>query len=262
MENKKYVSLPRLQGYDILIKKEINNGDLNAVEEAKSYTDTKTADLTSTTVVDNKISSHNSSAIAHSDIRGLIADLTEKLNNFLDVDDTTSDQLSEVLTLIENNKGTLESLTTSKVNVSDIIDDLTTANKTKVLSANQGVIIKSLIDDLQAELDSHTHEIEDVTGLQSVLDGKADSSHGIHVLYTTTAPVMDGTASVGTADTVARSDHRHPIDTSRASQIDLDALTETVAGKANTFHTHTISDVTNLQTQLDSKSVVKIVRWS
>lgn len=71
----------------------------------------------------------------------------------------------------------------------------------------------------------HDHAIADVTGLQDALDGKADASHGTHVSYSTTAPVMDGTASAGTASTVARSDHRHPTDTSRASQTALDSHT-------------------------------------
>lgn len=71
----------------------------------------------------------------------------------------------------------------------------------------------------------HTHAIADVSGLQSALDGKAASSHGTHVTYSTTAPVMDGTASAGSAATVARSDHKHPTDTSRAAQVDLDAHT-------------------------------------
>ena len=71
----------------------------------------------------------------------------------------------------------------------------------------------------------HDHEIADVTGLQSALDGKAASSHGTHVSYSTTAPVMDGTASVGSATTVARSDHKHPTDTSRAAAADLTSHT-------------------------------------
>ena len=54
--------------------------------------------------------------------------------------------------------------------------------------------------------------------------GAAASSHGTHVTYSTTAPVMDGTASVGSASTVARSDHKHPTDTSRAAASDLAAL--------------------------------------
>ena len=35
--------------------------------------------------------------------------------------------------------------------------------------------------------------------------------------FSSTAPVMDGTAAVGSATTYARSDHKHPTDTSRAS---------------------------------------------
>ena len=71
----------------------------------------------------------------------------------------------------------------------------------------------------------HTHSISDITNLQTTLNGKASNSHGTHVTYSTTAPVMDGTASVGSASTVARSDHRHPIDTSRAAQTSLDSHT-------------------------------------
>jgi hypothetical protein len=44
--------------------------------------------------------------------------------------------------------------------------------------------------------------------------GAAASSHGTHVTYSTTAPVVAGTAAVGTATTVARSDHVHPAQTS------------------------------------------------
>lgn len=72
---------------------------------------------------------------------------------------------------------------------------------------------------------SHSHSISDITNLQNTLDGKANSSHGTHVNYSTTAPVMDGTASTGSATTVARSDHRHPTDTSRAAQTSLDTHT-------------------------------------
>lgn len=94
-------------------------------------------------------------------------------------------------------------------------------------------------DEVSAKSDkTHTHAISDVTNLQSTLNGKASTSHGTHVSYSTTTPVMDGTASVGSASTVARSDHKHPTDTSRAAQTDLDALEVVVEGKANTSHTH------------------------
>ena len=43
--------------------------------------------------------------------------------------------------------------------------------------------------------------------------GAAALSHGTHVTYSTTAPLAAGTASAGSAATVARSDHRHPLQT-------------------------------------------------
>lgn len=86
---------------------------------------------------------------------------------------------------------------------------------------------------------SHTHAIADVSGLQSALDGKAASSHGTHVSYTTTTPVMDGSASVGSATTVARSDHKHPTDTSRASKTEFDThVSDTVKHITSTERTN------------------------
>lgn len=85
---------------------------------------------------------------------------------------------------------------------------------------------------------THTHAISDVTNLQSTLDGKAEKSHGAHVSYSTAAPVMDGTASVGSASTVARSDHKHPTDTSRASKTEFDSHTaDTTAHMTSTQKT-------------------------
>lgn len=208
-------------------KYDAKNAAATALAEAKAYVDGQVSGMATTTVVDNKISAHNTSTEAHSDIRGLISALSTKVNNFLDVDDTTTDELSEVLELINNNKGTLESLTSSKVNVADIVDNLTTANNKKVLSANQGVELKKLIDALQLAIDGkagegHKHTTADITDFATEMAKKADVDHGTHVSYSTTAPVMDGTASAGSASTVARSDHKHPTDTSRASKTEFD----------------------------------------
>ena len=51
------------------------------------------------------------------------------------------------------------------------------------------------------------------SNIQTQLNGKAATSHGTHVTYSTTAPLAPGTASAGSAATVARSDHRHPLQT-------------------------------------------------
>lgn len=164
------------------------------LDSAKSYTDSKVSGLASTSIVDNKISAHNTSTSAHNDIRDLINGLTTRLNTLADSDDITLDQMSEVVAYIKSNKNLIDSITTSKVSVSDIVDNLTTNVTNKPLSAAQGVAIKSLIDALQIELDAHGHDIVDVSGLQTALDGKANTSHNHDDSYYT-KPEMDGTLS-------------------------------------------------------------------
>lgn len=94
---------------------------------------------------------HNTSDSAHSDMRLLISELTTRLNVLADSDDTTLDQLSEIVAYIKNNKDLIDGITTSKVNVSDIIDNLTTTSTGKVLSAKQGQILKEMINSLTKE---------------------------------------------------------------------------------------------------------------
>lgn len=98
--------------------------------------------------LDSALSTHNTSEISHSDIRLLISGLTTRLNALADSDDTTLDQLSEIVAYIKNNKSLIDGITTSKVNVSDIIDDLTSSVTDKPISAKQGMILKGLITDL------------------------------------------------------------------------------------------------------------------
>jgi hypothetical protein len=56
------------------------------------------------------------------------------------------DQLHEIVAYIKSNKSLIDAITTSKVNVSDIINNLTTNVVNKPLSAAQGVALKALID--------------------------------------------------------------------------------------------------------------------
>jgi hypothetical protein len=72
--------------------------------------------------------------------------------------------------------------------------------------------------------------------------GAAASSHGTHVSFTTTTPVMNGTASAGSASTVSRSDHVHPTDTSRAAA----------------SHTHTKSQITDFPSTLPNANAITI----
>ena len=129
------------------------------------------ADTTGT--ANTLVDTHNTNTSAHNDIRQLIENLSVKLNNFLDLGtdeelgQNVIDSISEIISLIEENSNLIEGITINKVNVSDIIDNLTTSESNKPLSAAQGVVIKSLIESLQNELDNHKHTIDDMEGLQN-----------------------------------------------------------------------------------------------
>lgn len=216
------VDFSRYATIDQLNDKSDKNHNHDDLYPTKEYLNTSIEDFIKLEDVNNTIYTHNIATNSHNDIRILISDLTDRLNTLADSDDDTLDQLSELVAVIKSNKSIIESITTNKVNVNDIIDNLTTNVSNKPLSAAQGVILNGLIEALNLELENHTHNINDITGLQSALDNKASASHGTHVVYSSIAPVMDGTASVGSASTVARSDHKHPTDTTRASKSEFD----------------------------------------
>jgi uncharacterized phage infection (PIP) family protein YhgE len=152
-------------------------------------------------------------------------------NEILDGAGEAYDTLKELADLINANQGTidtLEEIATSKADkehtheieeVNGLQDELT--------GLQDGVTsIQEELENIQTELSGkaeaeHTHEITDVTGLKDVLDGKAAVSHGLHVEFSDVAPQMAGEAFAGVATTVARSDHRHATDTTRASHDDL-----------------------------------------
>ncbi|MDE6233403.1 MAG: phage baseplate upper protein, partial [Lachnospiraceae bacterium] len=109
---------------------------------------TNTTQIATTAFTQTEIANHNTSPTAHFNIRSLISDLTTRLNALADSDDTTLDQLSEIVAYIKSNRTLIENVTTNKVNVSDIVDNLTSTSTNKPLSAKQGKVLKDLIDSL------------------------------------------------------------------------------------------------------------------
>lgn len=70
--------------------------------------------------------------------------------------------------------------------------------------------------------------------------GAAASSHGTHVTYSTSAPLVAGTAAVGSANNVARGDHVHPAQTSVSGNAGTatklqSAKSITIGNKSNNF---------------------------
>lgn len=122
------------------------NGKQDAIEE-NTYDDYGAAS--------GAVSTHNTSQTSHSDIRQLITTLTSRLDALSDSSGDTLEQITELVQFIEDNRDVIESVTTGKVNVSDIVDNLTSNISNKPLSAAQGVALKGLIDTLTTALTTH-----------------------------------------------------------------------------------------------------------
>lgn len=138
-------------------------------ETKPSYTSEEVgADPTGT--AESKVSAHNTSEESHNDIRLLIEGLATRLNTLANSDDTTLDQMAEVVTYIKSNKSLIDAITISKVSVTDIIDNLTTSVSDKPLSAKQGAALKLLIDTVSNELSSYAKKATTLSGY-GITDG-------------------------------------------------------------------------------------------
>lgn len=88
----------------------------------------------------------NAVSVAVEAVRASLQQLATRLNTLADSDDTTLDQLSEIVSYVKSNKSLIDDITTGKVSVSDIVNNLTSTATNKPLSANQGRALKALID--------------------------------------------------------------------------------------------------------------------
>ena len=118
---------------------------------------TNNTQIANTSFVQTSVSNHNSSNTSHSDIRNLISELTKRFNALANSDDVTLDQLSEIVAYIKSNKSLIDSITTSKVNVVDIVNNLTSTATNKPLSAAQGKVLKGLVDGKAPTNHSHNY---------------------------------------------------------------------------------------------------------
>lgn len=104
-----------------------------------------------TAVQPAELTAHNTDNEAHGDIRGFLDAVEARIEALANSDDTTLDDLAEIVAYIKNNKSLIDSITSSKISTSAIVDNLTTSDASKVLSAKQGVMLKALIDGIQAQ---------------------------------------------------------------------------------------------------------------
>ncbi len=84
-----------------------------------------------------------------------IAQHKREVDALLACDDGDLNELQEIVNYIKSNKSLIDAITTSKVSVADIVDVLTSEATNKPLSANQGRVLKGLIDELTLVLEAH-----------------------------------------------------------------------------------------------------------
>lgn len=128
-----------------------------------------------------EVTEHNTSQAAHNDIRTLISTLTTRLNALADSDDTTLDQLSEIVDYIKNNKSLIDGITTNKINVSDIISTLALVQA----NTSSGKVVDALvIKEILSSIGSGNVTLESLGAAPSV------HNHGgmKTITYSTTEP--------------------------------------------------------------------------
>ena len=148
----------------------------------------------------------------------------------------------------------LATISTANKVAQSAVTNLTTDLAGKAASIHQHAIADTT--GLQTALDgkaasSHTHTIANVTGLQTALDGKQAS--GSYAPATGIAPsAITGTAVITTDSRLsdARTPTTHTHDDRYYTESEIDTK---LSGLPVSGHTHTIADVTGLQTALDGK---------
>jgi hypothetical protein len=166
----------------------------------------------------------------------LIEGLTNRLNTLADSDDTTLDQMSEIVTYIKSNKSLIEDVTTNKVNVADIINNLTTNVANKPLSAAQGVALKALIDAITVP--TKVSELTNDSGYLSSIPSEYVTETELSAKgYLTEHQSLEGYAKTADLGSLASKD--------TVSKSDLTSAVQTSLGKADTaLQSYTETDPT------------------
>lgn len=206
--------------------------------------------------VSGQIGIHNTATDAHNDIRLLVEGLTTRLNALADSDDTTLDQMSEIVAYIKSNKTLIEEVTTNKVNVSDIIDNLTTNVTNKPLSAAQGVALKALIDALPAWAKASTKPT--YTASEVGADASGTAANAVDAHNTASNAHSDIRAAIPTKVSQLTNDKGYltsytesdPTVPAWAKASTKPTYTAAEVGASATGHKHTKSEITDFPTSM------------
>ncbi len=142
--------------------------------------------------------------------------------------------------------------TSSSTGAITIVDNLTSTLTDAALSANQGRVLKSLIDNIDtSNLDLSNYYTKSETDTK--LNAKAESSHTHTFASLTSKPTT--LSGYGITDAAAKT-HTHSIS-------NITNLQTTLDGKSNTGHTHTFASLTSKPTTLSGYGITDAVpKWA
>ena len=120
-------------------KKAIADGDGNTIS---------TTYLKKSEVVNSDSSTSTSQPVSAYQVK-LLKDAVTAIQTLLQSNDSDLDTLQEIVTYIKSNKSLIEAITTSKVSVTDIVDNLTSEVSNKPLSAKQGYALGQRVTALE-----------------------------------------------------------------------------------------------------------------
>lgn len=242
--SKKYLSLDKLAHYDELLKAKIANSDASTLQSAKDYTDEKLSAITSgnTEVAKAAEATHAVSADTATNATNANAATKATQDANGNVIDTTYETKSDASAKLQEAKNYADTAAATVKN--DLLNGAGEAYDTlkelaDLINDNQDAI-GALETVATGKADAeHDHAIDDVTGLQTALNAKANQSDLTdHTGNTTVHITADERTKWNTASTTA--------DEAKAA-----AETNTAAISANTssISAHTTA-ISNLQTEM------------
>ena len=195
------------------------------------------------TAVTNKISAHNVSTESHQDLRQELQALADRLNAALNSDDTSLDDLKEIVAYIKSNKTLIDNVTASKVNVTDIVNNLTTNSANVPLSAAQGVALKLLIDSLEDVVEGKVTEEQVTAAINSALSSYLTTAKAAelyqpkgnylteHQSLTHLLPINQGAANAGKILVVGEDGNLILTDMPQGGTAEIEGRIEEIDGK-------------------------------
>ena len=188
------------------VDREIYEGNKRVA--TKEYTDQREAylqsqiddltsvELTPSDIVDN-LNSNDSTKVLSAAQGKVLKGYIDSINTLLESDDTTLDDLQEIVDYIKNNKDLIDGITTSKVSVSDILNNLTSTATNKPLSAKQGYVLKGLVDALTTAVNNKQATIDSSHKLDADLVDDSNSSNKFVSSYLKSL-ITTNTSDIGT----------------------------------------------------------------